>query len=87
MVVACKCSSQTKSRITMANFIPQLFKSNYESSPARAIISPVNGRLFGSPGLVGDAWGKAYSEAKPGDVFAPLTKFDSDESCNVMLSA
>lgn len=66
--------------ISMANNLPQLFKHQYENGKFRALISPLNAKLFAAGGE--DDWEKAYTSAQKGDIFTPLVSFNTDASSN-----
>lgn len=67
--------------VSMADLIPQLFGRNPYIAKFRALVSPLNQKLF-SAGYEGTDWARNYNASKPGDLFTPAIAFDSDKRAN-----
>ena len=69
----------------MADSIPQLFGPNILPGGARAIVHPINQKIFlNSTEYRRDNWSEAYEKAKPGDVLTPIATFNTIETANTV---
>ena len=69
--------------ITMADTIAQLFVNNYKNGQARALVAPLNARLFANDSQEPN-WRAAYTQVGTGDQFTPLVYFNTNEECNAV---
>jgi hypothetical protein len=72
--------------ITLAESISQLFRTEVESTSARALVTNINQKLFADVSNRKD-WGAAYMQTGPGDVYTPPVKFTSNQEVNKLGNA
>jgi hypothetical protein len=66
----------------LASSIPQFFKAGIKDNRVRALVTPVNQRIFNSVNFGDAVWANAYNSAKPGDTYTPLVEFSNEQSIN-----
>lgn len=64
--------------MTIADNLMQFFTTNGEPTEARALVAPINEKIFLETPMGGAGWKESYSEVKPGDKYTPLVKFGKE---------
>jgi hypothetical protein len=55
---------------------------SYDTLGARALVHPLNAKIFLNSSYPRDAWSEAYLQSQPGDLYTPLVRFHSIEEAN-----
>lgn len=72
--------------ISLSESIAQLFRLNVRTNSARALVNPINQKLFADVSNRQD-WGVVYAQTRPGDRYTPLIKFTSEIKANKLGNA